>query len=143
MIPSPVFYDDNMMVNYMNKRARNQLLLVIIGLGMMLIGMVLFLTKTKISSNFLNTDGGWPLWGTLLVLLPLAAGIVMLIVKPKLPVSKWLAICGAILVIVMIIANIKIVIRKKIAPIEWVIYGFLIIGGVLVSITSLFIRRKN
>lgn len=109
----------------------------------MLIGMVLFLTKTKISSNFLNTDGGWPLWGTLLVLLPLAAGIVMLIVKPKLPVSKWLAICGAILVIVMIIANIKIVIRKKIAPIEWVIYGFLIIGGVLVSITSLFIRRKN
>lgn len=143
MIPSPVFYDDNMMVNYMNKRARNQLLWVIIGLGMMLIGMVLFLTKTKISSNFLNTDGGWPLWGTLLVLLPLAAGIVMLIVKPKLPVSKWLAICGAILVIVMIIANIKIVIRKKIAPIEWVIYGFLIIGGVLVSITSLFIRRKN
>ena len=143
MIPSPVFYDDNMMVNYMNKRARNQLLLVIIGHGMMLIGMVLFLTKTKISSNFLNTDGGWPLWGTLLVLLPLAAGIVMLIVKPKLPVSKWLAICGAILVIVMIIANIKIVIRKKIAPIEWVIYGFLIIGGVLVSITSLFIRRKN
>lgn len=143
MIPSPVFYDDNMMVNYMNKRARNQLLLVIIGLGMMLIGMVLFLTKTKISSNFLNTDGGWPLWGTLLVLLPLAAGIVMLIVKPKLPVSKWLAICGAILVIVMIVANIKIVIRKKIAPIEWVIYGFLIIGGVLVSITSLFIRRKN
>ena len=127
----------------MNKRARNQLLWVIIGLGMMLIGMVLFLTKTKISSNFLNTDGGWPLWGTLLVLLPLAAGIVMLIVKPKLPVSKWLAICGAILVIVMIIANIKIVIRKKIAPIEWVIYGFLIIGGVLVSITSLFIRRKN
>ena len=115
----------------MNKRARNQLLLVIIGLGMMLIGMVLFLTKTKISSNFLNTDGGWPLWGTLLVLLPLAAGIVMLIVKPKLPV------------IVMIVANIKIVIRKKIAPIEWVIYGFLIIGGVLVSITSLFIRRKN
>lgn len=143
MIPSPVFYDDNMMVNYMNKRARNQLLWVIIGLGMMLIGMVLFLTKTKISSNFLNTDGGWPLWGTLLVLLPLAAGIVMLIVKPKLPVSKWLAICGAILVIVMIVANIKIVIRKKIAPIEWVIYGFLIIGGVLVSITSLFIRRKN
>ena len=143
MIPSQVFYDDNMMVNYMNKRARNQLLWVIIGLGMMLIGMVLFLTKTKISSNFLNTDGGWPLWGTLLVLLPLAAGIVMLIVKPKLPVSKWLAICVAILVIVMIVANIKIVIRKKIAPIEWVIYGFLIIGGVLVSITSLFIRRKN
>lgn len=131
------------MVKNMNKRARNQLVWVMIGLVMMLSGMILFLTKTKISSNFLNVDGGWPLWGTLLVLLPLVAGIIMLIVKPHLKASKWVALGGAVLVIVMIIANIKIVIQKRITTIEWILYGVLIIGGVLVSITSLFIRRKK
>lgn len=127
----------------MNKKARNQLLLVITGLSMMIIGMVLFLTKTKISSDFLNADGGWPLWGTLLMLIPLVAGIVMLIVKPHLQASRWVALGGAVLVVVMIIANIKIVIQKEIAPAEWIVYGILIIGGVFVSITSLLIRRKK
>ena len=127
----------------MDKKAAGKLLGVVLGLCMMLTGMALFLSKVKISSDFLNTDGGWSLWRTSLMLVPLAAGILMLIIKPKFRLSKWIAAIGALLVIVMIVANVRIVIHKNTEPFEWVIYGVLIVAGFLVNFISLFGKRKK
>ncbi len=101
------------------------------------------MSKTRVSSAFLESDGDWTWWKILLVLLPLAAGIVMLAVKPGFWVSKVVASLGAVLVVTVILVNTTIIIEEDIASYEWVIYGVLIFGGMLVSILSLFIRRKK
>ncbi|MCM1308552.1 MAG: hypothetical protein NC223_08140 [Butyrivibrio sp.] len=127
----------------MNSRARNELIRVVAGLLMIVAGMALFMSKTSVSSDFLEYGGGWNWWKILLVLLPLAAGIVLLAVKPHLKVSGIVAALGAVLVVAVILVNTTIIIEKDIASYEWVIYGVLIFGGMLVSVLSLFIRRKK
>lgn len=127
----------------MNSRARNELIRVVAGLLMVVVGVALFMSKTRVSSTFLESDGVWTWWKILLVLLPLAAGIVMLAVKPGFWVSKVVASLGAVLVVTVILVNTTIIIEENIASYEWVIYGVLIFGGMLVSILSLFIRRKK
>ncbi len=127
----------------MNSRARNELVRVVAGLLMIVVGVALFMSKTRITSAFLESAGIWNWWKILLVLLPLAAGIVMLIVRPHLKASMIVAGLGAVLVLTVILVNTTIIIEKNIAPYEWVIYGVLIFGGMLVSILSLFIRRKK
>lgn len=127
----------------MNNRAKNELVGVVAGLLMIVAGVALFMFKTRVMSDFLELGGAWTWWKIALVLLPLAAGIVMLIVRPHSKLSVIVAGVGAILVIVMILVNTTIVIEKDIAPYEWVIYGVLIFGGMLVSLLSLFIRRKK
>lgn len=127
----------------MNSRARNELIRVVAGLLMIVVGVALFMSKTRVSSAFLESDGVWTWWKIILVLLPLAAGIVMLAVKPGFWVSKAVASLGAVLVVTVILVNTTIIIEEDIASYEWVIYGVLIFGGMLVSILSLFIRRKK
>lgn len=127
----------------MNSRARNELIRVVAGLLMIVVGVALFMSKTRVSSDFLEYDGGWTWWKILLVLLPLAAGIVLLAVKPHLKISGIVAGLGAVLVVAVILVNTTIIIEKDIASYEWVIYGVLIFGGMLVSVLSLFIRRKK
>lgn len=127
----------------MNSRARNELIRVVAGLLMIVVGVALFMSKTRVSSAFLEYDGGWNWWKILLVLLPLAAGIVLLAVKPHLKISGVVAGLGAVLVVAVILVNTTIIIEKDIASYEWVIYGVLIFGGMLVSVLSLFIRRKK
>lgn len=127
----------------MNRRARNELIRVVAGLLMIVVGVALFMSKTRVSSAFLEYDGVWNWWKILLVLLPLAAGIVLLAVKPHLKISGIVAGLGAALVVAVILVNTTIIIEKDIASYEWVIYGVLIFGGMLVSVLSLFIRRKK
>lgn len=127
----------------MNKRARNELVRVIIGLIMIAVGVGLFISKTRITSELLGIGGAWSWWKTLLILLPLAVGIIMLIVKPHLLASRLVAFFGALLAIVAILLNITIIIERDIAPYEWVIYGVLVFGGVIVSLSALFIKKKK
>lgn len=127
----------------MNSRARNELIRVVAGLLMIVVGVALFMSKTRVSSDFLESDGVWTWWKIILVLLPLAAGIVLLVVKPNLKASGIVAALGAVLLIAVILINTTIIIEKDIAPYEWAIYGVLVFGGMLVSVLSLFIRRKK
>ena len=127
----------------MNKRARNELVRVIIGLIMIAVGVGLFISKTRITSELLGIGGAWSWWKTLLILLPLAVGIIMLIVKPHLMASRFVALFGALLAVVAILLNITIIIERDIAPYEWVIYGVLVFGGVIVSLSALFIKKKK
>ncbi len=127
----------------MNKKARNELIRVIIGLVMIAVGVGLFISKTQMTSDFLEFDGIWSWWKTVLTLLPLAVGIVMLIVKPRLMASKLVATLGALLAIAVILINTTIIIEKEIAPVEWIIYGVLVLCGIIVSLSALFIKRNK
>ena len=86
----------------MNKKARNELIRVIIGLVMIAAGVGLFISKTSVSTELLSFGGVYSWWITVLVILPLAAGIVMLIVKPHLMASKIVAIAGAVVIVVAV-----------------------------------------
>ena len=48
----------------------------------------------------------------MLVILPLAAGIVMLIVKPHLMASKIVAIAGAVVIVTAILINTTIMLKQ-------------------------------
>lgn len=127
----------------MNKKARNELICVVIGAVMIAVGVGLFISKTEITSEFLAFGGVWSWWKTVLILLPLAAGIVMLIIKPNLLASRLVAAFGAILAIAAIFINTTIIIEEKIAVYEWIIYGVLVFGGIIVSFAALFIKRNK
>lgn len=127
----------------MNKRARNQLIGVIAGLAMIVTGGCMFLSKSTLHSSFLESGGDWTWWKILLVLLPLIAGIVMLIVKPHLWVSKLIAVAGVVVIVVVNFMNTTFFIQERIAPWEWILYGFLIVGGLAAVFVSLFVKNKK
>ncbi len=127
----------------MNRSARNELIEIVCGLAMITTGIGMFISKTAVTSAFLESEGFWSWWKIILVILPLVIGIIMMAVKPHLKASKLVAFIGAALVVVMIIANTTIIIEKKIAVYEWIIYGVLVIGGLVISVAALFINKKK
>ena len=127
----------------MKNRAHKELFGVITGLAMILTGVCLFISKTTVTSTFLEGSGIWKWWSILLVFLPLIVGIVLMIIKPHSVVPKLVALSGATGLISVIMANTTIIIEKKIMPVQWFLYGFLIIGGFLICIYSLFIKKKK
>ena len=126
----------------MNKKARNELIRVIIGLVMIAAGVGLFISKTSVSTELLSFGGVYSWWISVLVILPLAAGIVMLIVKPHLMASKIVAIAGAVVIVTAILINTTIIIEKDISTFEWIIYGVLLLGGIIVCLSALFIKKR-
>ena len=127
----------------MKNRAHKELIGVIIGLAMILTGVCLFISKTTVISTFLEGSGIWKWWSILLVFLPLIIGIVLMIMKPRSIVPKFVALSGATGLISVIMANTTIIIEEKIMPVQWFLYGFLTIGGLLICIYSLFIKKKK
>ncbi len=127
----------------MKNRANKELIGVITGLAMILTGVCLFISKTTVTSTFLEGSGIWKWWSILLVFLPLIIGIVLMIMKPRSIVPKLVALSGAAGLISVIMANTTIIIEEKIMPVQWFLYGFLTIGGLLICIYSLFIKKKK
>ena len=127
----------------MKNRAHKELFGVFTGLAMILTGVCLFISKTTVTSTFLEGSGIWKWWSILLVFLPLIVGIVLMIIKPRSVVPKLVALSGATGLISVIMANTTIIIEEKIMPVQWFLYGFLIIGGFLICIYSLFIKKKK
>lgn len=127
----------------MNNRARNELIGVIVGLAMIITGVCLFISKTSITSTFLEVKGIWKWWSILLVFLPLLTGIILSAVKPQHIVPKIIALVGAVLLIVVIMVNSTIIIEEKISPFEWILCGVLALGGLFICFVSLFAKKKK
>lgn len=125
----------------MKKKARNDLVGVVIGLLMVIIGVAIFNSNATISSAFLESGDNWTWWSILIVLLPLICGIGMLYTKPDFLLSKIIAVVGAVIVIVVILVNTTIQIQKSISAIEWIISGLLVLGGFGIVVSSLFMNR--
>lgn len=127
----------------MNQRAKYQLIGLISGLIMIAVGVFLFMSKTRIESGFLREGGSWAPWKILLVLLPLAAGIVMMIVKPELKASGIVALIGALLVVIVIFSDVTVIIEKDFKIAECILDILLIVIGAGVCLMSLFFKKKN
>jgi uncharacterized membrane protein len=114
-----------------NTKARDELIKVVIGLLMITAGVGYFISKTTITSTFIEVNGEWKLWSVFLVFLPAIIGVVLLIAKPQWLASKLVAAGGAIFLVVVIMLNSTIVLTERLKVIEWVaVFGLIILGAV-------------
>ena len=127
----------------MDNRARNELIGVLVGIAMIITGVCLFISKTSISSDFLQVEGIWEWWSILLVFVPLLTGIVLATLKPRWIIAKIVAVLGAIFLLAVIMANSTIIIEKKIMPFEWFLYIGLTAGGLLIILFALFAKKRK
>ena len=127
----------------MNTKARNELIVMIIGLLLIVVGMWLFISKTSITSDYIQMEGFWNWWKVLLTFVPLVAGIVMLIVKPQLLVSKLLALVGAVVLVVLILVNTTIVVEDRITILQWIICIGCPAVGTILCFVALFLRKRK
>lgn len=127
----------------MNRRLRNELIEVIAGLVMIIIGVVLFLNKVTVVSEFLQGSDYWVTWKRLLCLVPLAAGIVLMIVRKDWIGSKIISGIGALLIIVLVIATTTLVLDTRIDIIEWIVFSALILGGVIIIVVALIMANRK
>lgn len=127
----------------MNTKARDELIKVVIGLLMITAGVGYFISKTTITSTFIEVNGDWKLWSVFLVFLPAIIGVVLLIAKPQWLASKLVAAGGAIFLVVVIMLNSTIVLTERLKVIEWVaVFGLIILGAVS-CFWGLFIKIKK
>lgn len=127
----------------MNHKARNELIEVISGLVMLVAGIFLFVSKTKIVSGFLGANDTWRNWQRLVALSPLIVGIIMMIIKPKLRVSKIISFVGVMTIIVILFIDTTIIIVKEIKAFELIMDLILIVGGTAIIFFALFSNRKK
>lgn len=126
-----------------NTKARNELIVMITGLILIVVGMWLFISKTTVTSDFIQMEGFWSWWKVLLAFVPLLAGIVMLIVKPHLLVSKILALAGAVALVVLIMVNTTIVVEDRITILQWIICIGCPAVGTILCFVALFLRKRK
>lgn len=128
----------------MNQNAKNQLIEVICGLVMMIVGVFLFMSKTRVQSGFLGRgEETWATWKVVLVLIPLAVGVIMMIIKPHMRAAKYVALAGAALIGIVIFFDMTIIIEKDIKVIEWILDILLMFGGLAVCLIALFANKKK
>ena len=127
----------------MNHKARNELIEVISGLVMLVAGIFLFVPKTKIVSGFLGGNDTWRKWQRLVALSPLIVGIIMMIIKPKLRLSKIISFVGVMTIIVILFIDTTIIIVKEIKAFELIMDLILIFGGTAIIFFALFSNRKK
>ena len=127
----------------MNTKARDELIKVIVGLAMITVGVGYFISKTTITSTFIEIGGAWKWWSVFLVFLPAIAGIILLIIKPQWLASKLVAAGGAIFLVVVIMLNTTIVLTERLKAIEWILVFGLIILGAVSCFWGLFIRIRK
>lgn len=127
----------------MNKKAKNEFITLVVGLVVFVVGTALFLSKARVTSDFLSVRGIWTWWKVLLVFVPIVAGIFMMIVKPHFIVSKILAFAGVLTIIVVLFLNTTIIIVKDIATYEWIIYILCMVGGAAASLWALFVKGRK
>ena len=127
----------------MNTKARNELIVMIIGLLLIVAGTWLFISKTSVTSDYLQMEGFWNWWKVVITFVPLVAGIVMLIIKPNLLVSKLLALVGAIVLVVLILVTTTIVVEERITTFQWIICVGCPVIGTILCFVALFLRKRK
>lgn len=127
----------------MNKKAKRELIEAISGLVMVIVGVFLFVSKARMESDFLNINGKWTWWKVTISFLPLIAGIVMMVAKPKLRVSKLIALVGVLVVAIILFIDTTIVVKAGVHPMEWIMGIVLVTLGMIVCVAALFFKRKS
>lgn len=127
----------------MNKNAKQELIEVISGLVMVIVGVFLFVTNASLESDFLSLSGSWTWWKLILICLPLIAGIVMMIAKPKLRLSKIIALAGVLVIAIVLFIDTTIIVKAGARPIEWIMGIVLVVLGIIVCAAALFLNRKK
>lgn len=127
----------------MKQRAKKELAAMICGLLMIIAGVFLFLSKVRIESSFFNVNNGWAVWKDILALVPLIAGIVMMIVLPHKWYAKLVAAAGAVFLLVVIIFNTTLILKERIAFAWWMLIVILWAGGLGLNILALFSKKKE
>lgn len=127
----------------MNKKAKQELIELISGLVMISVGLFLFTTKARVESDYLSLRGGWTWWKLLLSVLPLIAGIVMMIVRPKLKITKILAFLGILIITIILFIDTTIIIKAGVHPIEWIMGIVLMALGFIVCVIALLVNTKK
>lgn len=127
----------------MKENAKRELIMMIIGMLMIVGGVFYFISNVKLISSFFSPDATWPLWASILCLLPLLAGIVLMIVKPGKWYPRLIALAGAVLVIVMICWHTTLHLRTRWAAWQWITVGVLMVGGLALILITLFSRKKE
>lgn len=126
------------------KKERNELLEFLGGLAMLVVGLYLFTNKVTVQSTlfsgYLSISGMRVNSG--LVVLPFIIGIVMIFVKPESFVSKLVAGCGLLIIIVAVIASTTLRL-PHISLYEWLLYLILIFGGLGLLCRVLFTDKKK
>ena len=126
------------------KKERNELLEFLGGLAMLVVGLYLFTNKVSVQSTlfsgYLSVNGMRVNSG--LVVLPFIIGIVMIFVKPESIISKLIAGCGLLIIIVAVIASTTLRL-PHISLYEWLLYLILIFGGLGLLCRVLFTDKKR
>lgn len=126
----------------MNK-ARNQLLVFIAGLIMLVCGIYWLTNSVTVTTGFYNWrigNGNINTGG--LVVVPLLAGVFWLFVKPKSMGAKILSVVGIVLVIASIIAATRFIFRER-TLFEYLLMLVFICGGFGLSLRALIGHSKD
>ncbi len=129
----------------MNKNvgAKGELLAMIVGMLMIVGGVFYFMTKVHITSNFFSGEEGWPIWASFLCLIPLATGIVLMIVIPKKWFPRIISLAGAVFLLIMIAYQTTLHLQTRLQPHQWLIIGVTVIGGLAIILITLFAKKKE
>lgn len=127
----------------MKKKAKQELIEVVCGLVMVIVGVFLFVIKARIESDFLSMREPWTWWKIVLTFVPLIAGIVMMVVKPKLCISKIIALVGVCVIAIVLFIDTTIIVKDGVHPIEWIMGIVLMVLGLAICLIALFLSRKK
>lgn len=116
---------------------------MIIGMLMIVGGVFYFMTKVHVTSTFFSGNEGWPLWASLLCLIPLVAGIVLMIVFPKRWFPRIISVAGAVFLLVMIAYQTTLHMQTRLQAYQWLIIGVTVLGGLAIVLITLFAKKKD
>lgn len=125
-------------------KQRNELVEVIVGLAMLVIGLYLFTGRVSVSSSFFSSG---IYYGTVriptgAVFVPFIVGIIMVFAKPESFLSKLVAGLGVLIILVSIIMSVNIRL-ETISLYEWLLYIIAIFGGLGLVFRIVFAKPKN
>lgn len=126
------------------KKERNELLEFLGGLAMLVVGLYLFTNKVSVQTTIFSgvlTLGGTQ-FNSGLVIIPFIIGVVMIFVKPESIISKLVAGCGLLIIIVAVISSTTLRLPRM-SLYEWLLYLVLIFGGLGLLCRVLFSDKKK
>ena len=127
----------------MNKD-RNELIGLLAGLIMVVVGLFLFTGKVTVQTDFFS--GAFTLGSVRinsgLVIVPFVVGVVMFFFKPEHIASKIVVIFGLLLIVASVIVSTTLML-PRISLYEWLLYIVLFFGGAGLVCRCLFGNKKD
>lgn len=126
------------------KKEKLELLHLVIGIAMLVVGLFLLTEKVTIDSALFSDN--FVVAGTklnpLLIVVPLAIGVVMMWFDSGALVSRIVSGLGLLLIVVCVVMTTTVTV-PRISPLLWLLYFVLILGGFLLMVYSLFLGRDK